>query len=187
MTETRPFFVPGIFSLFQRTPVSTNSLIHQYYFHMVALVCTRIIHNLLELARANRLPKTITGPGPTPEDAERHAYSGVPRPEGGDPKRHGIVPGSWSGARRRRTSSRKRLGDPGAHGKLNRAIGTIPFLDRARARKGVPKTWPHFDIPLLRNSESCKCSGPLLGIIGSPVMRTLPLCLRLSNRKKRFL
>jgi len=31
-------FLPGIFSVFQNTPLSTNSLIHKLCFHVVALV-----------------------------------------------------------------------------------------------------------------------------------------------------
>ena len=59
---TTPFFVPGIFLVFPRTPVSTNPLIHKYYFHMLSLAHARIIYYLLELACVNRSLNPTSAP-----------------------------------------------------------------------------------------------------------------------------
>ena len=52
-------FLPGILSVFQNTPLSTNSLIHKLCFHVVALVCARIYIFTWNCLRRN-LPQART-------------------------------------------------------------------------------------------------------------------------------
>ena len=85
MPEKHLFSNPVLASIFQSTPLSTNSLIHKYYFHMVALVCARIIYiywNCLALSG----PEPNTRPGPTIEETQRNALPPACQ-EGGDSRR----------------------------------------------------------------------------------------------------
>ena len=72
MPEKHLFSSPVLASIFQSTPISTNSLMHKYYFHTVALVCARIIYiywNCVALSG----PEPSTRPGPTIEETQRNA------------------------------------------------------------------------------------------------------------------
>ena len=145
-------------SIFLRTPVRTNSLIHKHCSHVLGFADARIIYYLLELALAQSGSQTQNVPEPDPT---ARALLRMPTPgeilNGMGLCLQELAPRLGKQYRAKNVWTTMR-----APGEPNPASVRFRPLIALRARKDVPKTWLQFDFPLVGNSGSSNCLGPLM-------------------------
>ena len=151
-------------SIFLRTPVRTNSLIHKYCSHVLGFADARIIYYSLELALAQSGSQTqnVPEPDPTARALLRECQDRETILNGTGLCLQELAPRLGKQYRAKNVWTTM-----SAPGEPNPASVRFRPLIALRARKDVPKTWLQFDFPLIGNSGSSNCLGPLLGLIGT--------------------